>query len=116
MEPYACKTVLLSLVSYGLSIVTFTTDRSSSIRTMLQSCPEFSHIVHEFDPWHWISTRFINLTHMHDCDDDKPSKLILSIIWDIVPKYKGSWILVTIFPYSVLDMVGGNISQSYATF
>ena len=55
MEPYACKTVLLSLVNYGLNISTFTTDRSSSIRTMLQNCPEFSKILHEFDPWHWIS-------------------------------------------------------------
>ena len=55
MEPYACKTVLLSLVGCGLNIKTFTTDRSSSIRTMLQNCPEFSNVEHEFDPWHWIS-------------------------------------------------------------
>ena len=55
MEPYACKTVMLSLASYGLNIATFTTDRSSSIRTMLQSCPEFSLIEHQFDPWHMIS-------------------------------------------------------------
>ena len=58
MEPYACKTVLLSLVSCGLNIKTFTTDRSSSIRTMLQNCPEFSNVEHEFDPWHWISKYF----------------------------------------------------------
>ena len=55
MEPFACKTVLLSLVSYGLNISSFTMDRSSSIKSMLQNCPEFKLVHHEFDPWHMIS-------------------------------------------------------------
>ena len=55
MEPYAAKTILVSLVSdCKLKIATFTTDRSSSIRSMMQD-PLLSHIHHEFDPWHWIS-------------------------------------------------------------
>lgn len=56
MEPFACKTVLLSLVNFGLNIASFTTDRSSSIKNMLQSCPEFRSIAHEFDPWHMIKS------------------------------------------------------------
>ena len=55
MEPYAAKIVLLPLVETGLNIASFTTDRSSSIRTMMENCPEFGAIEHEFDPWHWIS-------------------------------------------------------------
>ena len=55
MEPYAAKTILVSLVSdCKMKIATFTTDRSSSIRSMMQD-PLLSHIHHEFDPWHWIS-------------------------------------------------------------
>ena len=55
MEPFAAKTILMSLVSdFQLNIATFTTDRSSSIRTMMRD-PFLSHIHHEFDPWHWIS-------------------------------------------------------------
>ena len=37
MEPYAAKTVLLPLVETGLNIASFTTDRSSSIRTMMET-------------------------------------------------------------------------------
>ena len=55
MEPFAAKTVLTSLVTdYELDIATFTTDRSSSMRTLMRE-PGLSHIGHEFDPWHWIS-------------------------------------------------------------
>ena len=55
MEPFAAKTVLTSLVTdYELDIATFTTDRSSSMRTLMRE-PGLCHIKHEFDPWHWIS-------------------------------------------------------------
>ena len=60
MEPFAAKTVLTSLVTdYELDIATFTTDRSSSMRTLMRE-PGLSHIGHEFDPWHWISMKIDN--------------------------------------------------------
>ena len=60
MEPFAAKTVLTSLVTdYELDIATFTTDRSSSMRTLMRE-PGLSHISHEFDPWHWISMHQYN--------------------------------------------------------
>ena len=56
MEPYAAKTCLLSLVSdCQLQIASFTTDRSSTIKTMMRSDSLLSSIKHEYDPWHWIS-------------------------------------------------------------
>ena len=55
MEPYAAKTCLLSLLSYGLAIKSFTTDRSSTIATMLKGDPILASIQHEYDVWHWIS-------------------------------------------------------------
>ena len=61
MEPFAAKTILTSLVTdYGLSISTFTTDRSSSMRTLMRE-PGLCHIGHQFDPWHWISVYLIYL-------------------------------------------------------
>ena len=55
MEPFAAKSILTSLVTdYSLDIATFTTDRSSSMRTLMRE-PGLCHIGHEFDPWHWIS-------------------------------------------------------------
>ena len=60
MEPYAAKTLLLSLAwDHGLSIFSITTDRSSSMRTMLEEIGDElpSNYVppkHEFDIWHWI--------------------------------------------------------------
>ena len=56
MEPYAAKTCLISLVSdCQLKIATFTTDRSSTIKTMMVSDALLISIKHEYDPWHWIS-------------------------------------------------------------
>ena len=60
MEPYAAKTCLLSLVSdCQLQIASFTTDRSSTIKTMMRSDSLLSSIKHEYDPWHWISKLII---------------------------------------------------------
>ena len=55
MEPYAAKTCLLSLLSFGLNISDFTTDRSSSIETMMKADSRLENINHEYDVWHWIS-------------------------------------------------------------
>ena len=56
MEPYAAKTCLLSLVTdCQLQIASFTTDRSSTIKTMMRSDSLLASIKHEYDPWHWIS-------------------------------------------------------------
>ena len=55
MEPYAAKTCLLSLLSFDLPIASFTTDRSSTIATMMTGDPRLSHIRHEYDIWHFIS-------------------------------------------------------------
>ena len=55
MEPMAAKTCLLSLLSYKLKIASFTTDRSSTIDTMMKADPFLASIVHEYDIWHWNS-------------------------------------------------------------
>jgi hypothetical protein len=55
MEPFAAKTCLLSLLSYDIAIASFTTDRSSTIGTMLKGDPRLELIVHEYDVWHFIS-------------------------------------------------------------
>ena len=55
MEPMAAKTCLLSLLSYDLTISSFTTDRSSTIDTMMKADPRLSGIRHEYDIWHWNS-------------------------------------------------------------
>ena len=55
MEPFAAKTCLLSLLSYDVTIASFTTDRSSTIGTMMKGDPLLEHIVHEYDVWHFIS-------------------------------------------------------------
>ena len=48
MEPFAAKTVLTSLVTdYELDIATFTTDRSSSMRTLMRE-PGLSHTLFFF--------------------------------------------------------------------
>ena len=55
MEPFAAKTCLLSLVTdCKLAIASFTTDRSSTIKTMMGSDVLLNSIKHEYDPWHWI--------------------------------------------------------------
>ena len=72
MEPFARKTLLVSLVyDFGLKISSFTTDRSSSIsvenkinfrrkeplklQAMIQADSSLAMINHEYDPWHMIS-------------------------------------------------------------
>ena len=66
MEPYAAKTCLLSLLSYAVKIASFTTDRSSTIGTMMKSDPRLELIVHEYDVWHFISkSLFFNITGEH---------------------------------------------------
>jgi hypothetical protein len=67
MEPFAAKTCLMSLVSdCELNIASFTTDRSSTIKTMMLSDSMLITIRHEFDPWHWISKYFPE--HLHEGD------------------------------------------------
>ena len=63
MEPFAAKTCLLSLIGFGLVIKSFTTDRSSTISTMMKGDPALSNIQHEYDPWHWISKSFSLICH-----------------------------------------------------
>ena len=56
MEPFAAKTLLISLLTdWKLKIASFTTDRSSSIKGMMQADVRLSSVRHEYDPWHWIS-------------------------------------------------------------
>ena len=55
MEPYAAKTCLLSLLSFGMNIGSYTTDRSSTIETMMKADSRLENINHEYDVWHWIS-------------------------------------------------------------
>ena len=55
MEPFSAKSVLLSLQSdCQLKITSFTTDRSSTIKTMMLGDPCLRGIRHEYDPWHMI--------------------------------------------------------------
>jgi len=57
MEPFAAKTLLISLLTdCKLKIASFTTDRSSSIKGMMQSDERLSSVRHEYDPWHWIKS------------------------------------------------------------
>ena len=55
MEPMAAKTCLLSLLSFDLTISSFTTDRLSTIDTMMKADTRLSGICHEYDIWHWNS-------------------------------------------------------------
>ena len=56
MEPFCAKTLLLSLkFDCELNITSFTTDRSSTIKSMMVADPRLSSIRHEYDVWHMIS-------------------------------------------------------------
>ena len=60
MEPFACKTILMHLAwDHDLAVDTFTTDRSTTIKSMIedldQSLPDgHPKIEHRYDPWHFI--------------------------------------------------------------
>ena len=60
MEPYAAKTLLLSLAwDHDLIIDSITTDRSTSMRIMLEEIykdlpSDHKKFSHYFDVWHWI--------------------------------------------------------------
>ena len=57
MEPFAAKTCLLSLINnFGVKIASFTTDRSSSIASMMREDPILKNIDHQYDIWHWIKS------------------------------------------------------------
>ena len=58
MEPFAAKTCLQALISRGMIIASFTTDRCSAISSMMLSDPVLAKICHEYDVWHWISKYF----------------------------------------------------------
>lgn len=75
MEPYAAKTCLLSLLSYAVKIASFTTDRSSTIGTMMKSDPRLELIVHEYDVWHFIKSVMKDIWKF--CKAKKCSKLAL---------------------------------------
>ena len=65
MEPFAAKTLLISLLTdCKLKIASFTTDRSSSIKGMMQSDERLSSVRHEYDPWHWISKLYTSSAHI----------------------------------------------------
>ena len=60
MEPYALKTLLLSLIeNFQVSIYSLTTDRSSTIKSMMQEDSRLNGIKHCYDVWHWIK-RFVS--------------------------------------------------------
>ena len=55
MEPYACKTLLLSLLEdYQVNINSLTTDRSSTIKQMMGEDARLQGVKHCYDVWHWI--------------------------------------------------------------
>ena len=54
MEPFAAKTCLLSLLEYGVTITSFTTDRCSTIASMMEKDPRLAAIRHEYDVWHFV--------------------------------------------------------------
>ena len=57
MEPYSCKTLLLNLAcEHGLKINSFTTDRSSSVKTVLRFNSVFALNVN----WMWIYFPLVN--------------------------------------------------------
>ena len=90
MEPFAAKSILTSLVTdYTLDIATFTTDRSSSMRTLMRE-PGLCHIGHQFDPWHWISTILFCIANINELVDicyakikSKLSSATLSLSFDL---------------------------------
>ena len=55
MEHLAEILIRFTLLSYKLKIASFTTDRSSTIDTMMKADPLLASIVHEYDIWHWNS-------------------------------------------------------------
>ena len=79
MEPFSAKTLLLNLAcEHGLKISSFTTDRSSSVKTVLRYYldfhsliinvialselseelpPDYPAITHFYDVWHFIKVR-----------------------------------------------------------
>ena len=63
MEPFAAKTCLQALISRGMIIASFTTDRCSAISSMMLSDPVLAKICHEYDVWHWISEYFDTTPH-----------------------------------------------------
>ena len=62
MEPYACKTLLMHLAwDHDLFVDTFTTDRSTSIKSMIDELseslpPKHPKIAHFYDVWHFIKS------------------------------------------------------------
>ena len=61
MEPYACKTLMLSLLEeYEVKINSLTTDRSSTIKQMMTEDVRLEDVKHCYDVWHWIK-RYVAL-------------------------------------------------------
>ena len=91
MEVFALKSLLTFLISCGLNIVTLVTDRSSSVRGMMQS--EFSFINHQFDPWHLvknIKNNLIKVSKLASCAILKPwIKSIVNMLWWSLDTSKG---------------------------
>jgi len=78
MEPYAAKTVLRSLVfDHHLHPDSFTTDRSSSMKSMMiefnEELPaDLPKILHLFDIWHWVKAVLKDLweaAKLKSCED-----------------------------------------------
>ena len=53
MEVNACQRLIEELLSSGLDIAVFASDRSTSVRKMMKI--KFPRIKHQFDLWHWVT-------------------------------------------------------------
>jgi len=83
MEVNACERLIKYLVSVGLNIRVFATDRSTTIRTMMAAV--FPWIRHQFDIWHFskgIKKRMFKSFKLVSCPNMKLwQKSVLNMIW-----------------------------------
>ena len=61
MEPAALDVCLQFLIGAGICPTHLVTDRSTTIRTLLKT--KYPEILHQFDPWHWIKVRRLELEY-----------------------------------------------------
>ena len=83
MEVNACQRLIEELLSSGLDIAVFASDRSTSVRKMMKI--KFPRIKHQFDPWHWVTKikkRLHKSFKLVSCRNLKAwNKSIVNMIW-----------------------------------
>ena len=91
MEVFALKSLLNFLHRAGVRIATLVTDRSTSVRAMMET--DFPFILHQFDPWHLVKSiknNLIKATKLKSCASLKPWKdSIVRMLWWSLDTSKG---------------------------